>query len=88
MIIGDVELASQQIDPYVELTRETSKTRLTIDGGKDVQSELLGSLDNDMVASGIPSYHVVVFLLFEKTEIGWHKVKDDIRAVAMGHLRI
>ena len=61
---------------YVELAGDGGKAGLTVDGVEDVEGMLLWSFDDDMVASSVPSYHVVVLLLFKETGIGWHKSKN------------
>jgi hypothetical protein len=49
---------------YIELAGEASKSGLTIDTWKDMESELLWSLYDDMFACRIPTNHMVVFWTF------------------------
>lgn len=39
---------------------------MTVDAGEDVEGELLWSLDDDVLAGGVPADHVVVFLALEE----------------------
>ena len=55
---------------HVQLARETRKARLAVDTGEDVEGELFWSLDNDVLAGGIPADHVVVLGTFKKTTAG------------------
>ena len=56
---------------HIELAGEGSKTGLAVDGGKDMEGELFWAFDNDMVASRVPSNHVVILLLLKQP--AWHK---------------
>lgn len=44
---------------------EAGEARLSVDGRKDVEGELLWTLDDDMVPGWVPADHVVVFGLLE-----------------------
>ncbi len=54
-------------DAYVQLAGEAGKAGLAVDTGQDVEGELLGTLDDDMFALWIPTYHVVVLRTFKQT---------------------
>ena len=62
---------------YVELTGERGEAGLAVDGGQDVQCELLGAFDDDVFASGIPADHVVV--LWPLEEAGCMRAKKAVR---------
>ena len=55
---------------YVQLARETGKTRLTVDAWEDMKGELLWPLYDDVLSCGVPANHVVVLWSLEKT-LGW-----------------
>lgn len=42
-----------------------------------MESELLGSFDDDVVAGGVPAYHVVVFGFFEEPERRASKKRNE-----------
>ena len=49
------------------MTGEAGEARLAVDGRKDVEGELLWTLDDDVVAGWVPADHVVVFRTLEET---------------------
>ena len=51
---------------HVELPREAREARLTVNGGKDVQGQLLRTLDDDVLASVVPANHVVILWPLEE----------------------
>ena len=61
------EMRDERTSTHVQLARETSKARLAIHAGENVEGELLGAFDDDVFAGGIPTNHVVVFGAFEES---------------------
>lgn len=62
---------------YVELTGEGCETGLAVDAWEDVQSELLRSLDDDLLSVGVPTDHRLVLWSFEETVQGKRKQKES-----------
>lgn len=56
----------QNKSTHVELARKRCEARLAIDTGKNVQRELLGAFDDDLLAFGIPANHVLILLFLEQ----------------------
>ena len=61
---GDHESKSQT---HVQLSGEACEARLTINGRKDMEGELLWLFYDDVFSGWIPPNHVMVFRTFEKT---------------------
>jgi hypothetical protein len=49
------------------LPGEAGEARLSIDGGKNVESELFRFLDDDIFPCWIPTDHVVIFRTLEES---------------------
>ena len=55
------------METHVQLAREAGKALLAVHAGQDMKCELLGPLDNDVVAVSVPANHVLVLRLLEET---------------------
>lgn len=58
---------------------EARESRLTIDAWKDMESELLRALDDDVFASRVPANHVVVLWALEETGRGERGLREKKR---------
>jgi hypothetical protein len=63
--ISQIDFAHKAIN--VKLPGEAGEARLSIDGGKNVESELFRFLDDDIFPCWIPTDHVVIFRTLEES---------------------
>ena len=52
-------------ETYIELAGETGKAGLTVDRRQYMESKLLGTLDDDMLASSVPANHMMILRTLE-----------------------
>jgi len=52
-------------ETYIELAGETSKAGLSVNRREYMESKLLGTLNDDMLASSVPANHMMILRTLE-----------------------